>query len=37
MKTRYFKRAQELCRLAQLTGSAPQWNIAMRLLKKACL
>jgi len=37
MKTRYFKRAQQLCRLAQLTGNAPQWNLAMRLLKRARL
>lgn len=36
MKLRYFNRAQELCRLAQLTGDAPMWAMAMQLLRRAC-
>lgn len=35
MKARYFNRAQELCRLAQLTGDAPLWAMAMRLLRRS--
>ena len=34
-KNRYFQRAQELCRLAQLTGDAPKWKVAMQLLRRA--
>ncbi len=35
MNARYFYRAQELCRLAQLTGDGPMWAMAMRLLRRA--
>lgn len=35
MKSRYFNRAQELCRLAQLTGDGPMWAMAMHLLKRS--
>ena len=35
MRNRYFQKAQELCRLAQLTGDAPMWDMAMGLLRRA--
>lgn len=35
MKIRYFQRAQELSRLAQLTGDGPMWAMAMQILRRA--
>lgn len=35
MKNQFFKRAQELCREAQLYGNAEKWAMAMRLLRRA--
>lgn len=35
MKISYFKRAQQLCREAQLYSDKAKWAMAMRLLRRA--
>lgn len=35
MKLSHFNKAQELSRLAQLTGDSKMWRVAMKLLRRA--